>query len=237
MRAKLLTTTCAALCLLALSSAPAQAQSVSGNYSGLTRINKGVFDLGFDGLLLSRNLTQPILVNGEEAGEVATSTLSLTIGPELRYFVIDNLSVGVRASFFLENAGTTTTPDEGDATEISSSDTGGIFFLNANYYLRLGSSFFLTPGVGVGGFVGNRSIPDPLDDAKIIQSGLGGIAARGHLGCAFYANQHWNLRAGVDLVYRAGSVTPQAEEGDAEPDAQSFTTLDAAFTIGMGYSF
>lgn len=227
----------AALLLVSLLGVEAQAGDVYDNYQGITRVRKGVINLGVDSLLLVRNTTTPLMVNGEEAGDVSDSTLSLTVGPGLRYFLKDNLAVGAQAHFFLENNSNTISPEGGEETESSTSDTGGIFFATAHYYLRLGSSFFLAPGLGAGGFVGTRGIPDPTDDAKTINSSLSGVAFKGHLGCVFYANQHWNLRAGADIVYRLGSITPEASDDSEDPASQSFTTLDAAFTIGMGYSF
>ncbi len=226
-----------AVAVVALWCATASADTVGGNFSGFQKIDKGVFDLGGETLLLFSSTSTPILdADDAEIGEASVSNLSTTIGVTPRYFLADNFALGLNVNFFLNSASNTTALNDKDPVETSSKDSGVLGYAMANYYLRLGNSFFFKPGAGVGGFFGSRSIPDPTDDAKIIQSGLSGFAARLDLGFVFYAGRSFNLKAGPDLIFKAGSETPAAE-GDEEVKPKSFTTLEAAFTIGMGYSF
>ncbi len=215
----------------------AVAGTAYGNHQGITKIRKGVFDLGFDSVLILRNTTTPLKVNGEEAGSSTQTGFTYAGGPSFRYFLKDNLAVGADLQFFTFRNSTSIDPDMGEAVETSTADTGGLGFATGHYFIRLGSGLFFKPGVGVGGFVGNRSIPDGMDDTKTINSSLSGLAAKADLGFAFYAGQHFNLRAGLNFTYYLGNVTPEAVEGEEDPASDSFSTLEAGFSVGVGYSF
>ena len=217
--------------------AVASADTVGRNYSGYQKISKGVFDLGIESLVLFSSTSTPILdANDAEIGTNSVSNLSTTVGVTPRYFLADNFGLGLNVNFFLNQASATTEIDGQDPAEASNSDSGVIGYAMANYYLRLGNSFFFKPGLGVGGFAGTRSVPDPEDAAKTIQSSLAGFAARLDLGFVFYAGRSFNLKAGPDIIFKSGSETPQAQ-GDEEVTALGFTTIEAGFNIGLGYSF
>lgn len=213
----------------------AHARSVGGNHQGWTKIRKGVFELGVENLLLYRS-------NKVEVSDTITETttdLSYTVGLTPRYFVMDNLAVGVNVNYFLRS-NTNEVDNDGTTSEATADDSGIIGFLMANYYIRLGSSFFFKPGLGVGGFVGTRQTPVVGSTTLKEESDLSGIAARGDLGFAFYAGEHFNLKAGIDVIFRSGELKPK-EDDMAMPmtdtEGQPFSTVEAGFNVGAAYSF
>lgn len=218
---------CVTLLCVLLGASAAHSRSVGGNHRGWTKVSKGVFELGVDNLLLFRQSS----VDVSDTVTQTTTDLSYTGGLTPRYFVMDNLSLALNVNFFLRS-NTEEEDDNGDVTESTSDDSGVIGFLMVNYYVRLGSSFFFKPGLGIGGFAGTRETPTPGTTDQKTESDLAGIAGRLDLGFAFYASEHFNLKAGIDVVYRSGEETPaEADEGNP------FSTIDAGFNVGAAYSF
>ncbi|MCA9526977.1 MAG: hypothetical protein KC549_11860 [Myxococcales bacterium] len=212
-----------------LAASPAAAQTVTGGYGGYQRIARGVFELGLDNLLLVRQGTQKL---GSGDDDVSTLEIAYTGGLTPRYFIADNFALGLSVGFFVRKQTATTKVGSTETETILADDSGVIGFLMANYYIRLGNSFFFKPGIGAGGFTGTRSLPVAGTTDQKVESALAGAAVRADLGFAFFASQHMNLRAGLDFVYRSGSDTP-----DGADEGQDFSTIDGGFNIGIGYLF
>ncbi|MBU1897502.1 hypothetical protein KKB55_06995 [Myxococcota bacterium] len=217
--------------MLLVTSAPlaAQAGRVGASYRGFSRIEQGVFEIAFDHVLLYRKLTTE---TGDDSS-VSVSDLDYLVGITPRYFLKDNLALGLNANFFIaSNTQTVTVGD--DSSETTSSDSGLAGFLVASYYLRLANSFFLVPGLGAGYFTGTRARPTPGSESQKTETKLSGLAGRFDLGLAFYASEQLNLKAGVDLLYRMGAEDPpEGETGDPT----QFTSLNAGFMVGAAYAF
>ena len=205
--------------------------SVTPGTRGYERVTGGVFDLGFENLLLVHFLSSNEPAASTSGVSSSSTYIAYMGGLVPRVFIIDNLALGLSLNIFYQSntiemttGGTTTTTD--------SSDLGFIGFLMINYYLRLGYSLFFKPGVGVGGFYASRETPyngDP-GSALEIETDLYGFAGRVDLGLIYYAGAHFNLRAGIDIIIRYGSEA----YGNA---SESFYSVDAAFGAGLGYSF
>lgn len=218
----------------------ASAAGVTGGWSGYRFIEKGVFDLGVENLLLFRFNSTPIKgTGGAEDGEVSSTDVAYQGGVTGRYFVIRNLAVGLSANFFIrQNKEETDPPGPAGATELKTSDSGFIGFAMAHYYVSLGNSFFLTPGIGAGYFAGTRETPVSGSTSQVDESSISGPAGRLDLGAVFYAGPQFNLKAGLNIVGRFGAQSfDKPAGGGPAPDSVDFTTFDAAFNIGLGYSF
>lgn len=201
-------------------STPAQARrSIGSGTSGYEQINKGVVDLGFfDSLFLLRYLN-------DSARQSSSMVVAFIGGFTPRYFVIDNLAIGLSFNLMAQKEWVVSGSDQ-----IDSSDLGFLGLVTANYYVRLGHSAFFKPGIGGGGFVGSRDVPG-ADPGMEIESSLYGGAVRIDLGFAVYISKYINLRAGPDLLMRFGVDQP------AEGEGTSFVELDAGLAVGFGYSF
>lgn len=231
------------LAICALASILSLASSVSADVGrtgrGHNAINPGTFDLGVDGALLYRSTTVPIL-DGDDAeiGSVNTTQLSLLPSLNARYFPIRNLGVGVAGTYFVDSNSNTTERDGADTVETGSSNSGFLIMGQAKYFLRLGNSFFFAPGVAGGALFGTQETDDPSGAAGAkLERSISGFAGKLDLGFVFYAGQQLNLRAGVELLYRNGTVNPTADEETAGVKGQDFSTIDATVSMGMGYTF
>jgi hypothetical protein len=224
------TLACLAVLVLAAPGALAGQVIYSGTH-GYERIGKGVFDLGIDNMLLVSYMktTAPPVTAGGEAPEFSSLSASYMVGLTPRYYLIDNLSMALNLNFFYGKATTTTTLGGVDETD-TSTDLGFLGFVMFNYNVRLGNSFFFKPGIGAGGFYGARQYPTDVPGLKR-ESKLYGGAGRIDLGFQFYAGPHFNLKAGPDIILRFGQEKP------TDTDGQSFMSVEAAFNIGIGYSF
>ena len=222
-----------------LFSGAAAAAPVSSSWRGYTSIDKGVFDLGFENMLLFRSTSTPIKgAQGVEDGERSASEFAYQGGLSGRYFVIRNLAVGASANFFLRSrTDTTDQPGPSDEpVEVTSKDSGFIGFAMSHYYIRLGNSFFITPGLGGGYFSGTRETPVAGTANQVAETTISGPAGRADLGAVFYAGPQFNLKAGLTFVARFGQESFEETAGSA-PDPVDFTSIDGAFNIGLGYTF
>ena len=229
---KSLTTVLVAAALTTLAADASAQYDVSPGTDGYERITRGVFDLGFENLLLVHFLSS----NEPAASSTDVSTSSTYVaymgGLVPRIFILDNLTLGLSLNIFYQSNTLEITSSDGTET-IDSADLGFIGFLMANYYIRLGYSLFFKPGVGVGGFYASRETPydEATTDDLEIETALYGFAGRVDLGLIYYAGAHFNLRAGIDVVIRYGAEETHAGTSD------SFYSVDAAFGAGLGYSF
>jgi hypothetical protein len=214
----------AVLVTLGSSSAWARGTVRSGT-SGYERIGRGVIDLGLDNTLLSRY-----------SKDDQTSSLNLAYfgGITGRYFLADNLGLGLSVNGFYQQDNTSSegAGAAGGALETTASDRGIITFAMVDYYLRLGHSFFLKPGLGGGFFYGWRTLPTTQQGVKLEHTLVGG-AGRLNLGVVYYAGAHLNLKAGADVILRVGNERA-AETGGED---LRFTSVEAGFGVGVGYSF
>jgi hypothetical protein len=203
-------------------------------WGGWDRLPKGTFEIGIDNLLLMRN--QSLTPDPDNQPDDSTSSFNLTYigGLTPRYFVIDNLGIGLDLDLLMENR-STTTKVSGTETTVKSSDVGFLGLLKANYYLRLAQSFFFMPGLGAGWAFGTRSVPVEGTVDQKRESSIGGFAAKLELGFCYYAGEHVNLKAGPNMLLRLSKEKPKDSSVDkAEP---SSTTIDAGFFVGLAYTF
>jgi hypothetical protein len=203
---------CAAL-LVALAPAPALADTLypGGGSSGfITRLGKGVKEIGLDSMLV---------VGYDKTGDASALRVSLLTGPTFRYFVVDNLSLAVNASFLLKDA------SAGDAAK--QLDIGGMGTLSAGYYASIGGGMFIEPVVGVGGFYGGRTTGS--DPGAVRTNIFGGTGTVG-LAFAFYPYARFSVRAGPQAVVSFGRSS-----GDGA--GAGFLSTDAGFNVGLSYVF
>lgn len=226
-----------------LGTSPVQADTVGQNYRGLTSVGKGVKEIGADNLFLLRYNSAPLTDAPDTT--VSTTDIAYVGGLTPRYFLTDNLALALNLNYFYRKNSVTTKiedPAGGDPTEdtATASDSGFLGFAMLNYYMRLGNSMFFKPGIGGGGFVGTRRRPTEGVANQETKTSLTGGAGRLDLGFAFYTSQHFNIKAGVDVIARFGSEKPEADATtvtNEEAESQSFTTVDAGFNVGFAYSF
>ncbi len=209
----------AALIGLTTSPAHAKKRSVGSPSGAYTQINKGTVDLGFfDSLLLLRHYKSA-------ANDSSTLYFAMLGGFSPRYFISNNLAIGLNLNLFYQQQWT----HEGEL-EVNAKDTGFIGHVTVHYFVGVGSSFFWKPGIGGGGFFGKHTIP--LDGAGLLaQSNTYGGSVRVDLGFAYWVGKNFNLRAGPELLLRFGVDQPADSEG------RSFASIDAGLSVGFGYSF
>ena len=161
-----------------------------GQYGVITRINKGVFQLG---------LESTFILGVQQEGDDTASRLNATGNLTLRYFVKENLGVSIRAGgLYREN---------GEVT-----DAGFVGAAWVNYYMRLGEGVFLAPGVGAGLLFADREIPA---GAAVMKTALlGGVGAI-EFPLAVFVNRRFCLTAGPEIVLSGGTTTPEQGEGDS----------------------
>lgn len=217
-----------ALLVVLVTATTANAAAIRSGTSGYGQINKGVFELGLDGTLLV-NYDSGEMAPGSDDTRSQLSAI-FTGGVTPRYFVAKNLSLGLNLDLFLAK-NTETTEIAGVTNESTSTDYGLLAVAMAHYYVRLGFGMFFKPGIGGGGFWGKRERPVEGTNNQKISTTLSGGAARIDLGMVYFAGQHFNLKAGPDVLIRFGSEKP--EEGDST----SFTSVDVGFNVGFGYTF
>jgi hypothetical protein len=187
----------------------AQSTVQTRQYSGANRISRGVVDLGIDSLWI---------VGHTAEGDASSTRLTLISGLTARYFVRDNLGVGLSASGFYKTLGA------------EDSDTGVIVNVIANYYLRLGDGMFLAPGIGAGGLIGSRTTPIAND--MTLQSDLVGATIVATLPLTLFAWERFNVRGGLSVLASFGSAS---REGAT--DSETFVDVDGGFSVGAGYYF
>lgn len=226
--------------LLAPAVAQADTLASGGNSVGkITRVSKGVKELSLETQLVYHADT----VKGTSPNPDTTVTnLSVVGAPVFRYFVVDNLNLGLHVGGFFKSSSTKT----GDL-ESKGSDAGFLGALSVSYNLSLGGGMFIAPLVGGGYFAGSRETTTP-DSATagapdiVIRSSLSGGVGRGGLGLVFYPSSRFNLFARPEAIMYFGSAKEKDEARPAnappvDPDAHSFTTIDAGFTCGASYVF
>lgn len=203
-------------------------RTVRGGTRGFERIQKGVVEIGVENMILVHYNSSPHVAVPDSTKK--TLYASYTGGFVFRYFLMDNLALGASLSVLFSKSGESLVrPDRTDTQE--SRDIGVIGFLIANYYIRLGNSLFFKPGVGVGGLYAGRLTPDPDQPGQGFNSTISGGAGKLDLGFVYYASRNFNLKAGIDIIFKGGA------ESAPGYDSVSFFTTDAAVGVGLGYAF
>ncbi|MDX9723648.1 MAG: outer membrane beta-barrel protein [Myxococcota bacterium] len=215
-----------ALLLLLPCTAFAQGTVHSGTY-GFESVDAGVFEIGLDNMLLVNYSSADLDPDGNST--LSRLRASYVGGITPRYFVAKNFSVALNLNLFITQENATTKVEEAETT-VESGDFGFLGMAMANYYIRLGNSFFFKPGIGGGVFFGTRSRPGAEEGVKL-ESSLSGGAARLDLGLVYYVSSHFNLKAGIDALMWFGSET------DSNDVSLGYTNLDAGFNVGVAYSF
>ena len=229
--------------VVAICATSASAQVGSGSWAGYNHIPQHTKQFTFDQLLL----VDYDVVDGPEGSDTTTTTREILWNGSISfdYFVVQNLAVGANVGYFWDGQKTIVTAGDEEAVG-EQVDSGLLTFVIADYYLRLGNSMFLRPGVGVGFFYGKRRSPVVGEENLSFENDLYGFAGKLELGGVFYTSSSFSLRAGVSLLARVLTESPVPEEGeeettDATEDEPSLDlsgiALDAAFSIGFGYAF
>jgi hypothetical protein len=227
-----------AISFFAVTALPAAAradilQPGANSVGSITRIGRGVKELSLESQVVVGFRSD---AKKGSLPEASTTNLALLGGAVFRYFVADNVMLGLHAGGFFRDAKTKAGDSESDAREL-----GFLGTLSAAYYASLGGGMFITPLVGAGGFVGSSTATTPgvggADDLKT-EASISGFAARGGLGFVFYPSTRFNLFARPEAVAYFGSSKPK-DTGDSGDDAKSrgFTRIDGGFTCGLSYVF
>lgn len=208
-----------------------------GNSSGVvTVIGKGVKELSLETQIVFNSTTTK---GKEPQPDTTNSNLSLMGAGIFRYFLVDNLSLGVHLGGFFKKAGSKT----GDS-EVSANDAGFIGSVTAAYYISVGGGMFVSPTVGGGFFAGSRELKSPGVAGQpdtVLRYSISGPVLRAGLGLVFYSSARFNLFARPEAVIYLGSAKQKNEAlpagVTADPDAKKFTTIDGGFTCGLSYVF
>lgn len=219
---KLAVASVAALVLVAACETKAHAQYITPGTEGYQGVERGVFDLGFENVLLVRYQSD-VAGSGLEAAYIG--------GLAPRYFLARNFALGLSLNFFYGTAQHSDELAAGGVVESRYTDIAFIGFITANYYVRIAGGLFFKPGLGVGGLAGRREVPNPDVEGAYTGMSLYGGTGKLDLGFIFYANGHFNLRASLEILFLVGAASESGGESD------SFFAIDAGFNVGVGYSF
>ncbi|MEO8706655.1 MAG: hypothetical protein ABI867_41905 [Kofleriaceae bacterium] len=174
----------------------------------VTRIKKGVWEASASALGVLSSATE---------GDTTSTRFSTDGALTISRFVRDNVSIGVSVLGSYATVGGNDFSVQGGAALVS------------NLHLRLGLGAFFRPGIAIGGLFGSHNTP--------LMSGLSqqdtevGFIARLQLPIAYFTSKRFNIHAGPQLNFTAGSITPEGK------DPISFTRLAGGFAIGAGYVF
>jgi len=193
---------------------------------GHYRIEPGTFDLGIDVMFVYRGLSGP----EREGNNMIESSLFLMSGVSPRYFPTSKLALGLNLNLFYQSMDSGRAQNDG--SRFQTSDVGFLGLVTAEHYLRLGRSFYLAPGLGLGGFSGKRST-DGGETSLDGESRLAGFASRIELSMVYYATARLNVRGGPGILVRIGRETPD----DTAVEPFDFVSLDVALLVGIGCSF
>jgi hypothetical protein len=224
--------------LLAAGTAHADRIYPGGNSSGsVTQIGAGVKELSLETQVVFHSDT----VKGKApAPDTTTSSLTLMGAPIFRYFVIDNLSIGLHAGGFFRKGSSKSGDSESSAT-----DAGFLGSVMAAYYVSVGGGMFISPTIGGGFFAGSRELKTPAlqpgQPDLALRYSISGPVVRAGLGLVFYSSARFNLFARPEAIIYLGSAKQKEEQLPAgvvaDPEAKKFTTIEGGFTCGLSYVF
>jgi hypothetical protein len=211
--------------------APAAAQAVMGP-RGTERVRRGTWEIGTDQMLLL-GYTESSGSSGGSSSELRT-TWSGGVTPRL--FVLDNLAIGIRLNAFYWGTRTRAVYTIEPLPNVSGSSTtwaaGFLGIVLISYYVHVAPGWFFKPGVGGGGYGGRFVVPGSALTTGY-RADLGGGAVLVDLGFAWYASRHLSLRAGVELLVRAGRERPTSP---GWPDHDDVTAVELGFGLGGAWS-
>ena len=176
---------------------------------GISRIDKGTFQLSLDALLIST------YEKDEGADSVFRANGDARLG--LHYFLADNLALGLHAGLLVRKTGGT------------SRDLAFTADLSGRWYGRLGLGAFFAPELTLGGIFGDRDIT--LGGGLESHNSLTGFSAALRLPIAFFVSRVVSLEAGPQIIFSVASAKPDTG------DATSVTALDLGFNVGFVYTF
>lgn len=192
----------------------------------ISEISAGIAEIGIENLLI---LT--INNNSADGLDVSSTSVSFIGGPTFRYFVMNNLSVGLNVNLLLQSSSVETTTAT-QTTNAESSEVGVLGTVMADYYVNLGRGMFLKPGIGGGGFYTSTDLPVAEGSDVVQKASASGGVVRAQLGFVYYTSRHFNLRAGIDALMLFGSRT--TDNSDVSVDVFE---LDLGWNVGFSYVF
>jgi hypothetical protein len=211
----------------------------SHSVGSVTQIGAGVKELSLETDIGFHSDTTKGATDGEP--DTTVSGLSLVGAGVFRYFVSDNLALGIHAGGFYRSNGT----KSGDA-ETKQNDAGFIGSVTLAYYASLGGGMFIAPLVGGGFFAGSRE--DTITGVAAVtgapttftnRASVSGGIVRAGLGIVFYSSGSFNVFARPEALIWIGSAKPKNDGvvSASAPDSRKFTTIDGGFTCGLSYVF
>ena len=155
----------------------------------------------------------------QDQNDVSNTALTITGEGAFRYFILDNLGVGVAGAAFFKTAGN------------DADDTGFIIQATGGYYLSLSDQLYLAPSLGLGVTFGSRQRPGGMAGVILEQDILGFTASFG-MPLILFTTGPFSVRAGPEIIATFGSA-----EDAMTGDSNGFTTIDGGFKVGVGFNF
>lgn len=139
--------------------------------------------------------TNETLLGGDETNR----TLFARVTPEGRFFVIDNVEVGLSIGLLSKLS---SREHDTQATE-----NNFLFEFSGFYHFPVGAGFALVPGLGLGGYFGSSSRDLSLPDGTVTQESTTtqGFSANLHLTGAYQPHENWRLRTGLTFGFLVGT--------------------------------
>lgn len=227
--------------ILVCSAAAAGADTLqpgSGQYGEITRLGRGIAELGLENLLIIRSNSETTKAKGSSAETEASTFATVFVGgPTFRYFLIDNLSLSINANLYVQHSSTETKSDGKSVSDTSVTEMGILGTVMAEYAVSMGRGMFLRPALGGGGFYTSQETPVEVNGKELKQkTSRAGGAARAQVGLVYYTSAHFNLRAAVDVLMQFGTRKLDAE-GEAPESEKSQTLVDVGWNVGFMYVF
>lgn len=207
---------------------PALADSLKpwvDEYGVVSRVERGIAELGLDNVLIFTSRSE-----SDNGTDGSSTNVTFIGGPTFRYFIIDNLSLGLNANFLMRSASVETTVGA-QTTSVSATELGVLGTLHADYLLRVGRGMFVKPGLGLGGFWTSADVPIEGSALERSATTVGGVV-RAQLGLVYYTSAKFNLRASIDTLLLFGKRTSDDEVIDV-----SVFELDLGWNVGFSYVF
>ena len=159
------------------------------------------------------------ILGHQDQGDFENTAFTIIGEGAFRYFVVDNLGIGLSGSAFYKSAS--------DDAE----DSGFTVQALGSYYLSLTDALYLAPGIGLGGTFGSRQTPGAMPGV-LIESDILGFTASFGMPFILFTPGPFSVRAGPEIIATFGSA-----EDKATGESEGFTTIDGGFKIGVGLNF
>ena len=186
-------------------------ESSAGSSAGIDRILRGTKQLSLDVIFV---------IDYSQTGDNSSLRTTVLGGGAFRYFVRNNLAVGIALDAYYKHSSTST--QTGTSAD---KEAGGLLLVTLQYFARLGDGFFLRPGFGIGGYTGSHWTPVDGSASDNSTSVYGG-AATVDLGLVLYAKQHVSFHVVPQIIIFAGSN-----------GTDTVVNVDGGFNVGFTYSF